>query len=251
LLLNNDAILYPDALATLFKGAMDASERAILSLPQYDASNGELLDIGCLLDPFLNPVPNLNRDRKEVGMVIGACLWIPKTMWNELGGFPEWFGSIGEDLYLCCCARLAGYEIKALPYSGYRHWQGKSFGGNRVTGNRLSTTYLRRALSERNKSCVMALTYPTPVFQCVFPLHLVLLVVEGLALSLFTRKWNYLDKIYLMTLKDLWLRRAHLRRLRRNIQLRRRKSVREFLSVFCFFPHKLRLLLRHGIPEIR
>ncbi len=250
LLLNNDAVLYSDALATLYKGMHDIGHPSILSLPQYDASSGELIDIGCLLDPFLNPVPSRNRDRKEVGMVIGACLWIPRTMWNELGGFPEWFDSIGEDLYLCCCARLAGYEVRALPNSGYRHWQGKSFGGNRVTGNRLSTTYLRRALSERNKSCVMALTYPTPVFQCVFPIHLVLLLSEGLALSLFARKWNHFSNIYLSTLKDLWHWRGQLRLLRRSIQSRRRKSVRSFFSVFRCFPHKLLMLLRYGIPEI-
>ena len=43
-------------------------------------------------------------------MVIGACLWIQKGLWEELGGFPEWFGSIAEDMYLCCRARLAGYK---------------------------------------------------------------------------------------------------------------------------------------------
>ena len=60
LLLNNDAVLYPDALETLFLEARQLDTLAILSLPQYDAGSGELIDRGCLLDPFFNPVPNLD-----------------------------------------------------------------------------------------------------------------------------------------------------------------------------------------------
>ena len=110
---------------------------AILTLPQYDAETGALLDIGSRLDPFLNPVPNLDPARNEVGTVHGACLWIDKALWDELGGFPEWFGSVGEDLYLCCCARLAGYPVRALGNSGYRHRVGQSFGGGKAQAGKL------------------------------------------------------------------------------------------------------------------
>ncbi|MDI1246850.1 MAG: glycosyltransferase, partial [Rhodoferax sp.] len=143
LLLNNDAALFPDALQTLLQEANRLAQPAILTLPQYDATSGALVDRGCLLDPFYNPVPNLNPNRTDVAMVIGACLWLPKSLWDELGGFPEWFESIAEDMYLCCRARLAGYAVRALAVSGYRHWQGKSFGGNRVANNRLASTFRR------------------------------------------------------------------------------------------------------------
>ena len=76
-LLNNDAELYPDALRALHDEAEAIGEPAILSLPQYDFVTGELIDRGCLLDPFFNPVPNLDPGRRDVAMVIGACLWIP------------------------------------------------------------------------------------------------------------------------------------------------------------------------------
>jgi len=251
LLLNNDAALYSDALQTLFIEAECLDQPAILGLPQYDAASGKLVDIGSLLDPFLNPIPNLNPLRGEVGMLIGACLWVPRGMWDELGGFPEWFGSIAEDMYLCCCARLAGYTVRALPVSGYRHWQGKSFGGNRVAENRLSTTFRRRALSERNKSYVMALTYPTPIFQCMLPLHLVLLLVEGAVLSLVKCEWPLFRDIYLASLKGLWHEREHLRLLRRKLQAGRLVERWQFFSVFGLFPQKLLLLLKHGIPQIR
>lgn len=184
-------------------------------------------------------------------MIIGACLWIPQALWQKLGGFPEWFGSIAEDMYLCCCARLAGYDVRALPVSGYRHWQGKSFSGNRVAENHLSTTYRRRALSERNKSYVMALTYPAPLFQLIFPLHLVLLMMEGLVLALLKREWRMFREIYWTCFKALWLERGRIFRLRREIQHRRRISLKLFLSVFKLAPHKLRMLLRHGLPHLK
>lgn len=250
LLLNNDAALYPDALQALSLEADRMGRPAILGLPQYDASSGERVDIGSLLDPFLNPVPNLNPGCNDVGMIVGACLWVPKELWDELGGFPEWFGSIGEDLYLCCRARLAGYAVRALAASGYRHWQGKSFGGNRVVENRLATTFRRRALSERNKCFVMVLTYPAPLLQLIFPVHLILLLVEGLVLSLLKKEWRVFRDIYGTCLHSLWRERENLFRFRRQVQAGRTISWWTFIDPFIWCPHKLRLLLRHGVPRI-
>ncbi len=251
LLLNNDAALYPDALQTLLAEANRLDQSAILSLPQYDAASGELVDMGALLDPFLNLVPNRDPALGDVGMVIGACLWIPRGMWEELDGFPPWFGSIAEDLYLCCRARLAGYPVRAVPISGYRHWQGASFGGNRVTSNRLSTTFRRRALSERNKCFVMVLTYPAPLLHLIFPLHLVLLVVEGATLALIKREARIIQNIYLACLGSLWQERRRLYGLRRQIQANRKIGIRTFWSVFQQTPHKLWMLCRHGLPHLK
>jgi GT2 family glycosyltransferase len=250
LLLNNDAALYPDALQTLLAEADRLEAPAILSLPQYDAASGELIDRGCLLDPFFNPVPNLNPARQDVAMVIGACLWIPKDLWDELEGFPEWFGSIAEDMYLCCRARLAGYAVRALAVSGYRHWQGKSFGGNRVVEKRLATTFRRRALSERNKSFVMVLTYPALLLQLILPFHLALLMLEGAALALLKRDARLVSGIYLPCLKALWRKRRQLLSLRREVQASRRIGLAAFLTVFTWMPRKLGMLIRHGLPKI-
>lgn len=250
LLLNNDAALYPDALATLLKGAQDIRQPAILSLPQYDAANGELLDIGCLLDPFLNPVPNRNPERNEVGMVIGACLWIPKALWQELGGFPEWFGSIGEDLYLCCRARLKGYPVRAMGISGYHHQVGASFGGGKVQGDRLTTTFRRRALSERNKTFVMATCYPGILLIWLLPLHLVLIHLEGLLLTLIKGDSTVWNKIYAPLLPALWRQRQTLLSLRKSVQSQRKVSLRSWLVPYCWIPWKLRMLIRHGLPNL-
>lgn len=251
MLLNNDAALFPDALQSLLSEANRLNRPAILGLPQYDANSGELVDIGSLFDPFLNPVPNLDPVRAEVGMLIGACLWIPKVLWKEMGGFPEWFGSIAEDMFLCCRARLAGHPIRALSISGYRHWQGKTFGGNRVIKGKLDTTFRRRSLSERNKTFVMVITYPLVHLLFVFPLHLLLIVLEGLVVSALKRDACVWRIIYAPVFPALWHERFRLFHLRRDIQRARNITVKEWLSAFAVTPYKIVMLIRHGLPELR
>lgn len=250
LLLNNDAALFPDALRALLAEAQGLATPAILTLPQYDATSGALVDRGCLLDPFYNPVPNLNPERQDVAMVIGACLWIPRGLWHKLEGFPEWFGSIAEDMYLCCRARLAGYAVRALQVSGYRHWQGKSFGGNRIHQGLLSTTFRRRALSERNKTFVMVMTCPQPILFFLLPLHLILLCIEGALLSLLRLRVDYLSCIYLPVITAL-LKNKHLLQTKRDdVVLGTHHRASGFFAVFDMLPHKLRMLIRHGLPKV-
>lgn len=250
LLLNNDAALNLDALQSLLTVARSLERPAILTLPQYDAASGVLLDIGSLLDPFLNPVPNRDPDRGDVGMVMGACLWIPRDLWMELDGFPEWFGSIGEDLYLCCRARLAGYPVRAAGTSGYRHWVGESFGGGKVVDAGLVTTFRRRALSERNKTFAMVTTYPPLLLFFVLPLHLVLLLIEGVLLSLIQRQSKFLVHIYLPVFASLVRQRRQLRETRKIVQRSARSSMGSYLSAITPWPYKLRMLVKHGLPKV-
>lgn len=251
LLLNNDAELLPDALATLLGEAKAQAGPVLLSLPQYDYDSGTLIDRGCLLDPFYNPVPNLDPGRREVAMAIGACLWLPRSLWHELGGFPEWFGSIGEDLYLCCRARLCGYPVRVLPDSGYRHRVGASFGGGKSRDGRLASTFRRRALSERNKTFVLLTTCPAPLLLPLSCLHLLLLLLEGSLLALLRRSPAYLNVVYLPVFAAVWQRRTLLRQLRREAMGRRSGVAAPFFAPFVWLPYKLRMLLRHGLPDLR
>ncbi|WP_246265995.1 glycosyltransferase family 2 protein [Aromatoleum diolicum] len=251
LLLNNDAALAPDALATLLQHAQRQSPPGILTLPQYDWLTGELVDRGCLLDPFYNPVPNLDATRTDVAMVIGACLWIPLALWQELDGFPEWFESIAEDMYLCCRARLAGFPVHVTSISGYRHRQGISFGGNRATGGRLASTYRRRRLSERNKTFVLALCTPAPWIWLVLPLHLVALATEGALLAIAKREPRIWREIYANVYRSLMQKSEHLRHERTRIQQTRASSAREYSNCFVPMPRKLELAVKHGLPGLR
>lgn len=250
LLLNNDAALAPDALDTLLRHATAQHPQGILSLPQYDWLTGELVDRGCLLDPFYNPVPNLDARRTEVAMVIGACLWIPRTLWKELGGFPEWFESIAEDMYLCCRARLAGYPVEVTADSAYRHRQGKSFGGNRANAGRLSTTYRRRRLSERNKTFAMVVCTPAPWIWCLLPLHLTLLLIEGLILACMNRDRRIWSEIYGNVIANLLAQRGTLAKQRNAAQRSRPPTAPSYRRPFVAWPRKLQLLRAHGLPRV-
>jgi GT2 family glycosyltransferase len=250
LLLNNDIVLLPNAIRTLYKEARRQDNPAILGLPQYNFFSGNLIDRGSLFDPFMNTVPNLNSKIDDVGMIIGACFWIPRALWDILGGFPEWFHTLGEDMFLCCLTRIRGYPVKIIHASGFRHRVGNSLGGGKVVAGRLSTIKKRRTFSERNKSFVMALTYPAPFFQLIFPLHLVLLLVEGVLLCFVKKDLNLLRSVYISCIRSLWHERKRLYNLRKNIQASRRISPFRFFSPFTPTPYKLLMLIKHGVPEI-
>jgi GT2 family glycosyltransferase len=250
LLLNNDAALHLDAIATLLAAARAQAGPVILTLPQYDWTTNALVDRGCMLDLFYNPVPNLDPARREVSMSIGACMFLPRSLWNDLGGFPDWIESIGEDMYLCCLARLRGVAVMALPGSGFRHRLGASFGGARIVRSRLSTTLRRRRLSERNKTFVMFLCTPGAVMWVLLGTHLVSLLLEGIVVSIVRFDMRIFTKVYANVLRSLLREKKRLLPLRRHIQGRRKISMSTYFATFTRLPYKLVLLLRFGIPKV-
>lgn len=250
LLLNNDAALAPDALSTLLAEARGLHSQGILTLPQFDWESDALVDRGCLLDPFCNPVPNHDPQRREVATVIGACLWLPRALWQQLGGFPPWFGSIAEDMALCCGARLLGCPVRVTAASRYRHRQGASFGGNRVGSAGMQTTTRRRALSERNKTAVMLICYPLPALLVLLPLHALALLAEVVFLLLSGTGSVKVRAIYVPILPWLWQHRRDIAALRRQLRAAGRIGTLQFFSQTTWLPHKLRMLWRYGQPQI-
>ena len=250
LLLNNDAALFQDAIAALLCAARGQQPQGILTLPQFDWKTGRLVDYGCLLDPFYNPAPNRDPQRRDVAYVIGACLFLPRTLWRQLGGFPEWMESIAEDMYVCCLARLRGLPVQVTAGSGYRHQQGASFGGNRASSDGLRPSLRRRRLSERNKSYVLYLCTPAPWLWALLPLHLMLLLLEGAIIALARGRLQILREVYGNVPRALWSQRSRLLPLRRRLQQERTIPSRAYYRGFRLVPQKLALLLRHGLPRI-
>lgn len=249
LLLNNDAALCPEALDTLVSAAR-AGRPGILTLPQYDWESGNLVDRGCLLDPFCNPIPNLDPKRHEVAYVIGACMFLPRFVWNDLDGLPEWFESIGEDMYLCGLARLRGLPVTALAASGYRHRQGATFGGNRADAG-LRTSIRRRRLSERNKTRTLMILTPGLAMWPLLFTHLWALAIEGFVLSMLRRDVTLLGEIYLPALREPFREWVALRTRRREVQAERTISVTGWFSVVRWQLRKVAMLARYGIPKVR
>lgn len=251
LLLNNDAALFHDAIDNLVRESERSARPRILSLPQYDWETAALVDRGCLLDPFNVPTPNLLRQRKQVAYVIGACLWMKRTDWLRLGGFPEWMGSIGEDLFLCSNARLQGMTVEVIQQSGYRHRQGMTFGGNRVGADGLMTNYRRRRLSETNRAATLVICMPGLIWFPWALLHASVLAVEGIVVCVFKRSYDPWRKIYGATLSWLWGNKLMLMSVRGKIQGTRKVRVKEYVKGgYTWRFRKLSILLRHGFPKI-
>lgn len=249
LLLNNDARLYPDALATLLEESRKYSDEVVLGLPQYDAATRELVDFGLKLDYFSSSVPIKEPSDNEVAMVIGACMWIPTDLWSEIGGFPEWFETNAEDVYLCCYARLLGYKIFVPGRSGFLHIIGHSQGGGKSEDQKLTISIRRRYFSERNRLFVQWLFYPVWLVPFTTLLNLVVLIVEGIVLSTVNRKASLMSDIYIKSQRDAFSMIGIVRCARRIVMQSRVISFSSFFGTFTAIPQKLRLLLSIGVPR--
>ena len=250
LLLNNDAVLRPGSLKAFRDFAATQPIQGILGLPQYTLYDGSLVDRGYEFDPFMNPIPVFVEGPIEVGAVTGACLWIPRHLWDTIGGFPPWFESVAEDIFLCCAARLLGFSVTILKEPGFDHWIGRNLGGGKIVESRLSSTVRRRSLTERNKTWVMIMCYPLPVLLILLPFHFLFLGIEGLVMLLIKRDWRAVDSIYARLPKRLMEFKANVSSLRSKLQSQKHCRIGAYFSMYQMIPWKLVMLFRHGLPRL-
>ncbi len=251
LFLNNDALLRRDALQAMYDTAVSGFD-GILSVPQYQAGTGRLLDHGCRMDWMLMPIPITTSGACAPVTVMGSCLWIPKRLWERIGGFPEWIGSIGEDTFLCLGAWQAGSAVRVVGDTGYDHIVGLSFGGGKVAEGKLRTTTRRRFLSERNRLCVLAVFCPTPLLPLAVGLQVGELFAEGVIVSLVKRDMRFLREVSLAAIVSAWdLHGVVANERRRMRRLFGAFSLRRWLGLVSIVPQKLRAVWRYGIPDVK
>ena len=245
LLLNNDAVLESTAISSLVSAARTECY-GILTLVQKDYQSGEIIDNGRDLDIFLNPVPSFKQSHEvqDVMMVHGACLFISKKLWDEIGGFPDSFGSIAEDLFISLTAIAKGYKVGSLNTSYYRHRNGYSFGGGSIDNQSLSTSFNRRYLSERNRLLVMYILFPWSFRPWIF-LQLLFLLIEGTLLSLIKVDSKIFFLIYYKAIRDFWKTKKLSVSGNHHTKLPHKVIFR-----LKILPYKLSMLLRFGLPEI-
>lgn len=252
LLLNNDATLRPGSLMRLLKFAESGHATDILGLPQcVNGGGGNPMDHGYRTDPFLNPIPVTESNTHEVAVATGACLWIPKTTWSEIGGFPPWFESIAEDIYLCMAARLLGHRVIVLDRPSFDHRVGMNLGGGKLVSQRLVTTVRRRALSERNRTFAMLLCYPSLLLMATLPIHVISICVEAMFLLVRGIGFKRVIRIYATIPGACWGLRREIGQLRTYLKSRRCCPLRQFGSQMRWVPQKWVMLRRHGMPILR
>ena len=250
LLLNNDAMLRPGSLRALFSAAEDGKQDCILGLPQSSMVDGTIVDHGYRTDPFLNPIPIMESGTHEAGVATGACLWIPREVWNETGGFPDWFESVAEDIFICLAARLLGHRVLVLDAPAFDHWIGKNLGGGKVVDGALRSTVRRRALSERNKTAVLLCCYPWWVLAMVLPLHAIALATEAIFLLALGTAPRKLSAIYREAFTGPWRFRYRIVSLRTRLMHGRRANASHLFAFTRWIPAKLSMLFRHGTPTL-
>lgn len=62
----------------------------------------------------------------EVDAVSGSCMFMPLSLFRELGGFDETFFMYGEDLDICARVKERGHKVWYLPSTEIIHFKGKS-----------------------------------------------------------------------------------------------------------------------------
>jgi hypothetical protein len=154
-------------------------------------------------------------------------------------------------MFLCCSARLRGYPVQVTDSSGYLHRQGRSFGGNRVAKQGLSSTFRRRSLSERNKTFTMIICTPLPALMVLLPLHLLLLIAEGVLLAALRHDTRIWGSIYAPVIPSIAEQRRNLLAVRKRIFSTPGVARSPYFRPFTAWPRKLALLIGHGLPTIR
>ena len=94
---------------------------------------------------------------REAGFLSGACLAIPRDLWQGLGGFPEHFFMYCEDVDLSLRLRLLGGTLLVLPDARADH------------AYEFAKGELKWRLLERNRWATVLRTYPAPLLALVMP----------------------------------------------------------------------------------
>jgi N-acetylglucosaminyl-diphospho-decaprenol L-rhamnosyltransferase len=103
------------------------------------------------------PVADVPAGPAEVGFASGACLAIPRSLYLELGGFPEHFFMYCEDVDLSLRVRLRGLGVGMLPTARSDHDYEFHKGS------------LKWRLLERNRLATIVRTYPGALLAVVAP----------------------------------------------------------------------------------
>lgn len=65
---------------------------------------------------------------QNLSAVTGACVMIPKKVWDEVHGLDNWFDIAFSDIDLCMRIRRAGYLVVWTPFAELYHFESKTLG---------------------------------------------------------------------------------------------------------------------------
>jgi GT2 family glycosyltransferase len=140
LFLNNDVeIISADWLTAMLEYAQFASVGAVGAKLLY--TDGRIQHAGVVLNvggpaqhafrstpKDIPGAPRLADLPRSCSAVTGACMMVPRRVFDELGGFDENLRVVLNDIDLCLRIRERGYEVVCTPYALLYHHEGASRG---------------------------------------------------------------------------------------------------------------------------
>lgn len=164
LFLNNDTLVLPgwlDALIDIFKNHSDAGLVGA-KLLNADGTLQEAGGIiwrdasGCNYGRGDDPGKSEYNYVREVDYCSGACIIIPKTIWDELGGFdPLFFPAYCEDSDLAFRVREIGKKVYYQPQCEIIHLEGRSHGKDLKQGIKAYQVANNKKLFQRWKTVLL------------------------------------------------------------------------------------------------
>lgn len=140
LLLNNDIeVITPDWLQEMLMFAQRPDVGAVGAMLYYPDDTiqhaGVILGLGGVAGHAHKYFPRgdfgyMSRATiaQDLSVVTAACVMLPRTVWDEVGGLDETFEVAFNDVDLCMRIRKAGYLIVWTPYAELYHYESKSRG---------------------------------------------------------------------------------------------------------------------------
>jgi hypothetical protein len=89
------------------------------------------------------------------------------------------------------------------------------------------------------------------VLVLLMPVHMLLLACEALFLSITGTGFTKIRRIYGGIPIAIWKHRRNIRALRKRLMHQRHDALRSLFAFTSWFPHKLRMLARHGRPHVQ
>lgn len=145
LLINNDAFLHPEALATLLRYARQEEVGLVAPLIYWADPPDRIWSVGGRLRPLVmevshewegQPDPRRWPEILERDFVTGCCLLVPRRTFERVGLLDEQFHMYYDDFDFSCRVRAAGLRILVIPAARAWHNVAASSGGRDTPNER-------------------------------------------------------------------------------------------------------------------
>ncbi|GFP19777.1 heptose III glucuronosyltransferase [Candidatus Hakubella thermalkaliphila] len=185
----------------------------------------------------------------------GACLFIDRHLFFDLGSFDEAMFSYVEDCDLCWRVRLRGYDVACVSEALVYHAGGGTSGRGATqlksyaeSGKQFVTSLRRRYLAEQNTIRMLLKNYSLPILALVLPIYLAVNAAEIIFFCLTSNK-RVIREVYLKAYRWNLENLSETIKLRKKIQASRKVNDLEILKNVTFHVGKLRALREIGVPK--